>query len=104
MNHLKKKEVEIAKTKEQQADLESKMKQIEQKVIHGGVNLLEKDEEQQRLLEESNRELQTRILQQSEMRKKIDEVDVTLDDINKKYDGQIFFNYRGRISGRQLFL
>ena len=51
---MKKKEVELAKTKEQQAELESKMKLIEQKVIHGGVNLLEKDEEQQKLLEESN--------------------------------------------------
>lgn len=82
---MKKKESEIAKTKEQQAELESKMKQIELKVIHGGVNLLEKDEEQQRLLEENNLDIQERIRQQSEMRKKIDEVDVTLDDINKKY-------------------
>lgn len=36
------------------------MKQINEKVVHGGVNLLEKDEEQQRLLEESNVELQVR--------------------------------------------
>ena len=85
LNHLKKKEAEIEKTKEQQAELESKMHQIEQKVIQGGVNLLEKDEEQQRLLEESNREMQERIQQQNAMRRKIDEVDVTLDDINKKY-------------------
>ena len=60
LNHLKKKEAEIEKAKEQQADLEMKMKQINEKVVHGGVNLLEKDEEQQRLLEESNVELQVR--------------------------------------------
>ena len=60
LNHLKKKEAEIEKAKEQQADLEMKMKQINEKVVHGGGNLLEKDEEQQRLLEESNVELQVR--------------------------------------------
>ena len=49
------------------------------------MNLLEKDEEQLRLLEESNRELQERKTKQSDMKKKITEAEVTLDDINKKY-------------------
>merc|ERR1711990_589236 len=48
-------------------------------------NLLEKDAEQLRLLEESNREIEQRKTQQTEMKKKINEAEVTLDDINKKY-------------------
>ena len=55
MNSLKKKEAEIKKTESEQAELEAKMAQINQKVVHGGVNLLEKDEEQQKLLEDSNK-------------------------------------------------
>jgi kinesin family protein 3/17 len=55
MNSLKKKEAEIKKTENEQAELEAKMAQINQKVVHGGVNLLEKDEEQQKLLEDSNK-------------------------------------------------
>ena len=54
-------------------------------MIIGGVNLLEKDAEQLKLLEESNREIEERKTQQSEMKKKINEAEVTLDDINKKY-------------------
>ena len=46
---------------------------------------MEKDEEQLRLLEESNREIQERKTKQSDMKKKITEAEVTLDDINKKY-------------------
>ena len=102
LNQLKKKESEVEKTVRNQRELEEQMKKIEQKVIFpilekflkhrypsqvifGGVNLLEKDEEQLRLLEESNRELQERKTKQSDMKKKITEAEVTLDDINKKY-------------------
>jgi len=85
MNSLKKKEAEIKKTENEQAELEAKMAQINQKVVHGGVNLLEKDEEQQKLLEDSNKELQQKITSQEAMKKRIVEADVTLEDINKKY-------------------
>jgi len=85
LNQLKKKESEVEKTVRNQRELEEQMKKIEQKVIFGGVNLLEKDEEQLRLLEESNREIQERKTKQSDMKKKITEAEVTLDDINKKY-------------------
>jgi len=61
------------------------MAQINQKVVHGGVNLLEKDEEQQKLLENSNKELQQKITSQEAMKKRIVEADFTLEDINKKY-------------------
>ena len=60
------------------------MAQIEQKFIFGGINLLEKDEEQLRLLEESNNEIESKLKHQSKMRKKIEETEITLDDINKK--------------------
>ena len=36
-------------------------------------------------MEESNREIQERKTKQSDMKKKITEAEVTLDDINKKY-------------------
>ena len=85
LNQLKKKEAEMEQTLKTQNELQSQMATIEQKFIFGGVNLLEKDEEQLKLLEESNKEIETKLTQQSEMRKKIVETEVTLDDINKKY-------------------
>jgi kinesin family protein 3/17 len=85
LNQLKKKESEVEKTVRNQRELEEQMKKIEQKVIFGGVNLLEKDEEQLRLLEESNHSNTKRKTKQSDMKKKITEAEVTLDDINKKY-------------------
>lgn len=47
--------------------------------------MLEKDEEQQKLLENSNKELQQKITSQEAMKKRIVEADFTLEDINKKY-------------------
>jgi len=85
LNQLKKKEAEMEQTLKTQNELQSQMATIEQKFIFGGVNLLEKDEEQLELLEASNKEIETKLTQQSEMRKKIVETEVTLDDINKKY-------------------
>ena len=85
LNQLKKKEAEMEKTLKVQNELQSQMAQIEQKFIFGGINLLEKDEEQLRLLEESNNEIESKLKHQSKMRKKIEETEITLDDINKKY-------------------
>ena len=52
------------------------MKAIEKKVIVGGVDLLKKAEEQEKLLEESNAELQQRQEQEAELRKQIEDKEV----------------------------
>lgn len=49
-----------------------KLHQIEKKVIVGGENLLEKMEEQARLLEESNKELEQRKKKEAELRKALE--------------------------------
>ena len=49
---------------------------MERKVIVGGVDLLKKAEEQEKLLEESNAELQERKQQQEELRKQIEDKEV----------------------------
>lgn len=46
--------------REQHTEMERKLKDLSSKVIVGGVNLLEKAEHQQRLLEESAREMAKR--------------------------------------------
>lgn len=53
-----------------------KLAKIEKKVIVGGENLLEKAEEQARLLEESNRELELRRHNERQLRKAIEQKQV----------------------------
>lgn len=55
-----------------------RLQAIEKKVIVGGVDLLQKAEEQEKLLEESNHELQERKTQQDDLRKQIEEKEVYL--------------------------
>lgn len=54
-----------------------RLKAVERKVIVGGVDLLQKAEEQEKLLEESNKELTDRKIQQDELRKQIEEKEVS---------------------------
>eukprot|EP00795_Rhopilema_esculentum_P000249 gene249-9894_t len=72
-NELEKRESEILKAQEEQKKLQEKLKSIESKMIVGGVNLLEKAAEQERLLEESAKEMQERRTKEEELRKKIEE-------------------------------
>jgi len=52
--------------------------QIEKKIIVGGENLLEKAEEQEKLLEESAKELEERKQKAESLRKAVEEKAVTL--------------------------
>lgn len=52
------------------------MAAIEKKIIVGGENLLEKAEEQERLLEESAKELEARRLKEEQLRKQLAEKEV----------------------------
>ena len=54
----------------------AKLAQIEKKVIVGGENLLDKSEEQAKLLEESNKELEERRLKENELRKALEQKQV----------------------------
>ena len=53
-----------------------RLQNIERKVIVGGVDLLQKAEDQEKLLEESNTELQLRKTQQEDLRKQIEDKEV----------------------------
>lgn len=61
--------------------LVQKLQSLEKKIIVGGENLLEKAEEQERLLEESARELEARRLKEAELRRALQqkEVNTSLD-------------------------
>jgi len=56
--------------------LKDRLKNVERKVIVGGVDLLKKAEEQEKLLEESNIELQERKQQEAQLRQQIEEKEV----------------------------
>ncbi|XP_002167125.3 kinesin-like protein KIF3A [Hydra vulgaris] len=84
-NELLKRENELSKAQEEQQKLQEKLKAVESKLIVGGVNLLEKDAEQQRLLDQSAKELEARHAREAEMRKKLEEQEAENIDIEEKY-------------------
>ena len=57
-------------------ELARQLSQLERKIIVGGENLLEKAEEQEKLLEESNTELAARKARQEELQKALQEKEV----------------------------
>ncbi|GMR42327.1 hypothetical protein PMAYCL1PPCAC_12522, partial [Pristionchus mayeri] len=65
---LEEREKELRRAREEHESLRAKLGQIERKLIVGGENLLEKAEQQARLLSESNRELE--LAREQEMRLK----------------------------------
>lgn len=82
---LKKRSDELKKTQQEHEQLQERLKAIEKKVIVGGVDLLKKAEEQEKLLEESNAELQQRQEQEAELRKQIEDKEAERLDIEEKY-------------------
>ncbi|CAG2250364.1 KIF3A [Mytilus edulis] len=83
-NELETRESELKNTKEQE-QLHQKLAAIEKKLIVGGENLLEKAEEQERLLEESAKELQERKEKEEELRTALEEKEQERLDIEEKY-------------------
>lgn len=63
-------------SREEQDQLSNKLVALEKKIIVGGENLLEKAEEQERLLEESAKELETRKAKEEALRKALLEKEV----------------------------
>ncbi|XP_033105964.1 kinesin-II 85 kDa subunit-like [Anneissia japonica] len=70
---LEKRENDLKKAQQDHDQLAEKLQAIEKKLIVGGVDLREKMEEQERLLEESAKELDTKRAKEEELRKKIEE-------------------------------
>nr|XP_006820258.1 PREDICTED: kinesin family member 3A isoform X2 [Saccoglossus kowalevskii] len=84
-SELEKRESELHKAQQEHDSLVDKLKAIEKKVIVGGVDLLEKAEEQEKLLEESAKELNERKQKEEEMRKLLHEKEQERMDIEEKY-------------------
>lgn len=63
-------------SREEQDQLTNKLAALEKKIIVGGENLLEKAEEQERMLEESAKELEARKVKEEALRKALQEKEV----------------------------
>ena len=59
--------------REEQKNLAEKLQQIEKKIIVGGENLLEKAEQQAKLLEQSEKEIEKQRERQAQIKQKLDE-------------------------------
>ncbi|XP_043925186.1 kinesin-like protein KIF3A isoform X2 [Protopterus annectens] len=82
---LEKREKDLLKAQQEHHQLLDKLTALEKKVIVGGVDLLAKAEEQEKLLEESNMELEERRRRAEQLRKELDEKEQERLDIEEKY-------------------
>ncbi|XP_035682525.1 kinesin-like protein KIF3A isoform X4 [Branchiostoma floridae] len=82
---LEAREKELSKSKQEHDALVEKLKSIEKKVIVGGVDLLQKAEEQEKLLEESAHELAERKAKEEQLRRELEEKAAERVDIEEKY-------------------
>lgn len=86
LSDLEAKEKELKKAQDEQAALSTKLQALEKKIIVGGVNLLEKAEEQQRLLEESAKELEQQHEREAVIKEKLQAKEAERLDIEEKYN------------------
>ncbi|XP_020669326.2 kinesin-like protein KIF3A isoform X2 [Pogona vitticeps] len=82
---LEKREKDLLKAQQEHQSLLEKLSALEKKVIVGGVDLLAKAEEQEKLLEESNMELEERRRRAEQLRKELEEKEQERLDIEEKY-------------------
>ena len=68
---LAKKESDLKRAQQEQDALQERLEALKRKVLVGGVDLLEKAQEQERLLEESAKELQARQAKEEELKKRL---------------------------------
>lgn len=78
-------EQQLAKAREEHELLSQKLQALEKKIIVGGENLLEKAEEQERLLEESAQELEERRQKEAALRQALQEKEAERMDIEERY-------------------
>lgn len=82
---LERHEQHLQKTQGEHDQLVQRLQAIEKKIIVGGENLLDKAEEQERLLEESARELEERRQTEEALRQALKEKEAERLDIEEKY-------------------
>ncbi|XP_031207493.1 kinesin-like protein KIF3A isoform X1 [Mastomys coucha] len=82
---LERREKDLLKAQQEHQSLLEKLSALEKKVIVGGVDLLAKAEEQEKLLEESNVELEERRRRAEQLRKELEEKEQERLDIEEKY-------------------
>ena len=68
---LAKKEADLTRAQQEQDALQERLEALRRKVLVGGVNLLEKAQEQERLLEESAKELQDRQAKEEDLKRQL---------------------------------
>ncbi|KAM4675509.1 kinesin-like protein KIF3A isoform 1-T1 [Discoglossus pictus] len=82
---LERREKDLLKAQQEHQSLLEKLSTLEKKVIVGGVDLLAKAEEQEKLLDESNLELEERRKRAEKLRKDLEEKEQERLDIEEKY-------------------
>lgn len=82
---LDKHEKEIKKALKEQEALKQRLQGLERKILVGGENLLEKAEEQERLLEESAKELEERRKHEEQLRHAITQKEAERIDLEERY-------------------
>merc|ERR1712173_414635 len=82
---LKRQEDELAKAQLEHDSMKAKLQALKKKIIVGGENLLEKAEEQERLLDESAKELEETILTEQKLREQLKQREAERVDIEEKY-------------------
>ncbi|KAF6017971.1 KIF3A [Bugula neritina] len=83
---LEAKENELKKAHDEQAQLSTKLQALEKKIIVGGVNLLERAEQQQKLLEESAAELEQQHEKEAKLKEALEAKQAERLDIEEKYN------------------
>ncbi|KAF8796903.1 kinesin-like protein KIF3A [Argiope bruennichi] len=84
-SELEKRQRDLAGIRTDHDVLLQKLQGLEKQIIIGGENLLEKAQEQERLLEESSKELEERKKKEMELKKALEEKETERLDIEEKY-------------------
>ncbi|CAL1294919.1 unnamed protein product [Larinioides sclopetarius] len=84
-SELERRQRDLAGIKTDHDVLLQKLQGLEKQIIIGGENLLEKAQEQERLLEESSKELEERKKKEMELKKALEEKETERLDIEEKY-------------------
>ena len=84
-DNLKEHEVDLAAAQAEQDAIKQKLVALEKKIIVGGENLLDKAEEQEKLLDESAKELEETIETEQKLRQQLKAKEAERVDIEEKY-------------------
>ncbi|EGD73006.1 Kif3b protein, partial [Salpingoeca rosetta] len=82
---LKKREDELTRQHQARVNLQKKMDMVQSKLIVGGVNLLDKAKEQEKLLEDAQQELEAKQQQQETLHRALEDAEAIKLDLEKKY-------------------